>query len=315
MGKAMKSTIAFHSACGLIAASAAFAATTETAAASMTEKLQPYIECYNDISGRAHDSQARYLSWVNEKAGPTGKEKIVYGLYTISGEADCAKGVEAAAKMEPHDAALESAGASYAAAVTELAPLLKEANDYYDQKDYQDDKMAKGKAMHQKLMAAWSKFAAADKKLDDVVSALNDKAQLEELAAIEKSEGKKWRYYVLSAMAKAKALMRAEGNASAAEPPKITDALAAYEAAVKDLEQYPSSNKDKIGSSFISSTKNFLASAKGLMRRIRDKTPFSTGEKMLMQSQGGAWMVEGSLARVNRDYNQLVEAFNRGAKF
>ena len=49
------------------------------------------------------------------------------------------------------------------------------------------------------------------------------------------------------------------------------------------------------------------------MRRIRDKTPYSQGDKMML-SGGGGWMVEGSPARLLRDYNQLVEAYNRGAR-
>ena len=48
-----------------------------------------------------------------------------------------------------------------------------------------------------------------------------------------------------------------------------------------------------------------------LMRRIRDKTPYSQGDKMMMNA-GGGWMIEGSPARVLRDYNQLIEAYNRG---
>mgnify|MGYP000715255320 CR=1 FL=1 len=33
---------------------------------------------------RIHDSQERYLSWVDAQQGPTGKERHVYGLYRIS---------------------------------------------------------------------------------------------------------------------------------------------------------------------------------------------------------------------------------------
>ena len=68
----------------------------------------------------------------------------------------------------------------------------------------------------------------------------------------------------------------------------------------------------KIGSMFMSSTKSFLVTAKQLMRRIRDKVPYSQGDKMMLNA-GGGWMVEGSPPRLMRDYNQLVDAYNRGA--
>ena len=48
------------------------------------------------------------------------------------------------------------------------------------------------------------------------------------------------------------------------------------------------------------------------MRRIRDKVPCSQGDRMMLGS-GGGWMVEGSPARLLRDYNQLIESYNRGA--
>jgi hypothetical protein len=54
--------------------------------------------------------------------------------------------------------------------------------------------MAKGEALHPKLMAAWAKFEAADKSLDAIITTLNDKVQLEELAAVEKAEGRQAHY-------------------------------------------------------------------------------------------------------------------------
>ena len=58
---------------------------------------------------------------------------------------------------------------------------------------------------------------------------------------------------------------------------------------------------------------SFLTSAKQLMRRIRDKTPYSQGDKMMINA-GSGWMIEGSPERLLRDYNQLIEAYNRGTR-
>jgi hypothetical protein len=66
---------------------------------------------------------------------------------------------------------------------------------------------------------------------------------------------------------------------------------------------------------FVSNAKEYLVTAKQLMRRVRDKVPYSQGDRMMMDSGGGAWMVEGSPARLMRDYNQLVDAYNRGGSF
>ncbi len=286
-------------------------------AASSRAKLQSYIECTNALSGRAYEAQSRYFSWA-AKSGPTGKEKIIYGLYTISDTADCQRGIVAATTLEPRNAELETAGTAYAKAVGVLGPLLKEADDYYDQKNFKDDKMAKGKALHPLLVAAWNDFTVADDRLRASIDVISDQEAIEELAAIEKREGRKGRYHIEALMMKAKRLVREESG----EKPdlaRITEALNDYEGIVKATEQYAAENKDaKIGSSLVGSAKSYLTTAKNLMRRIRDKTPYSTGERMIMGAaggSGGAWMVEGSPARLTHDYNQLIGSYNRGARF
>ena len=49
---------------------------------SLTEKLNAYVGCINRLSERSYESRSRYFSWVG-KNGPTGKERIIYGTYTI----------------------------------------------------------------------------------------------------------------------------------------------------------------------------------------------------------------------------------------
>ena len=137
------------------------------------EKLNAYVGCINRLSERSYESRKRYF--MGGKTGPTGKERIIYGTYTIYDTSDCRKSVEKANALEPRDAELEAAASAYADAVSKLEPLLKEADDYYAQENYKDDKMAKGKAMHPRLVAAWDAFASADKELRDGVEAINDK--------------------------------------------------------------------------------------------------------------------------------------------
>jgi hypothetical protein len=305
----------FHSlaaVCGisaLIAPLAAVPAVAQTPPA--VEKLNAYVGCINRLSSRSFESRSRYFSWVS-KNGPTGRERIIYGTYTIYDTADCKKNVEKANELEPRDSALEAAASAYVAAVTKLEPLLKEADDYYSQENYKDDKMAKGKALHPRLVAAWDEFASADKQLRSGVEAINDKRALEKLAAIEQSEGRQARYHVEALMIHAKRLLRTL-DATKPDLPAITQALNEYEGLVKATDEMSGrGGSAKIGSMFVDNAKSFLTTAKQLMRRIRDKVPYSTGDRMLLGG-GGGWMVEGSLPRLLRDYNQLIDAYNRGA--
>ena len=277
------------------------------------EKMNAYVGCINRLSERSYQSRDRYFSWA-AKGGPTGKERIIYGTYTIYDTSDCRKNVEKANAIEPHDAALEAAASAYADAASKLEPLLKEADDYYTQENYKDDKMAKGKALHPRLVAAWDAFAAAARALRDNVEAINDTRALEKLAAIEQSEGKKARYHVEATMIQAKRVLRAE-TAEKPDLAAITAALNDYEAIVNAAEPFASAaGADKIGSMFIGNAKSYLTTAKQLMRRIRDKTPYSSGDRMMLGQQGAGWMVEGSPPRLMRDYYQLVDAYNRGAR-
>jgi hypothetical protein len=300
----------------VLLASVLFAPLFVDAAAAETPpdvaKMNAYVGCINRLSARSYESRARYFSWA-AKSGPTGRERIIYGTYTIYDTSDCRKNVEKANAMEPHDAAIEAAATAYADAVSKLEPLLKEADDYYEQQNYKDDKMAKGKALHPRLVAAWDAFSDADRKLRTEVEAVNDRRAAAKLAEIEKSEGKKSRYYIQAVMIQAKRVLSAQDSAKP-DLGALTKALNDYEGTVKGAEQ-AGGDGPKIGSMFISSAKSYLVSAKQLMRRLRDKTPYSSGERMMLNQQGAGWMVEGSPPRVLRDYNQLVDAYNRGPGF
>ena len=284
-------------------------ASAQTPPSSLTEKLNAYVGCINRLSERSYQSRERYFSWA-AKTGPTGKERIIYGTYTIYDTADCRKDVEKANALEPRDAALEAAASAYVEAVSRLEPLLKEADDYYKQEDYKDDRMAKGRALHPRLVAAWDAFATADKALRSGVEAINERRAAERLAAIEAAEGRKARYHVEALMMNAKRVLRAQ-EAAKPDVAAIAAALADYEASVKALEALPA-GEAKIGSFFIGNAKSYLTTAKQLMRRIRDKVPYSKGDAMMLNA-GGGWMVEGSPPRLMRDYNALIESYNRGA--
>jgi Protein of unknown function (DUF3829) len=295
-----------------VAAGAAHAA--GGTATDLTEKLQPYIKCINRISERAYQSQERYTSWAGKSAALNQKARNVLGLYEIYDPADCATGVTAGNAALPRHAELEAAGSGYVSATLALAAILKTANDYYDQSNYKDDKMAMGKDLHPKLLVAFAAFDKADTDLRGLVEKLNDEKQLAQLAEIEKREGRNDRYLVEVVMIKAKGLVRANSTADEknADLARITEALGAYEVAVKELEEYAAKNKDtKLGSMLVSNAKTFLVSAKEFMRRVRDKVPYNNGERMLMGQAGAGWMVQGSPARVSRDYNQLIETYNR----
>lgn len=292
----------------------ATASAAKTTGADITDKLQAYIGCINRLSERAQQSQSRYTSWAGKAAALNTKPKNILGLYEIYDPADCATGVQAANAAAPRHPDLESTGSGYVASAVALQAVLKTANDYYDQSNYKDDKMAAGRAMHPKLLEAFASFDKADNALRGLVETIGDEQQIAALAEIEKTEGRNGHYMVEAMMIKAKALVRAESDTDEKKMDlaKVTTTLGVFDASIKELEEYASKNpKERINSSLISSSKTFLVSAKELMRRVRDKVPYSDGDRMMMGQPGAGWMVQGSPARLMRDYNQLIETYNR----
>ncbi len=286
----------------------------QDADAAVGKKLEAAIACLNRLSERAFDSRNRYMDWAGDKPKMKNKPRNVLGLYTIYETADCAKGVSDAASVTPKHQELEGASAAYVKSVQSLEPLLKEAEDYYEQENYKDDKFAKGKEMHGKLLAAWEDFKKADGGLRSVVQKISDERQTAELARVEKTLGRTAKFHVMNTFLQAKALVRLESDVDMKkiDVGKVTEQLAVYEKAVKELEAFAEGQQSgKIDSFYINAAKDVLVTAKGLMRRVRDKTGFDAGERMMLDQPGAGWMIEGSQPRLIRDFNQLVDNYNR----
>jgi hypothetical protein len=120
---------------------------------SLAEKTNLYVRALNAASNirRSYD---RYDSWVDVQKGPTGKERLVYGLYTIN-TSPVNDMVEAATRgptLKPSLPAIDDAVAKLAGATKTLVPLIKAAADYYEQEDYKDDNAKRGQELHGQMM-------------------------------------------------------------------------------------------------------------------------------------------------------------------
>lgn len=281
--------------------------------AQLGSKLGEYISCMNHTSKRVVDSRNRYLSWVkDEKVGPTGKERNIYGLYEISPQT-CFNSLDKAKGMQPALPEIESAAAEYKKALEELEPIIKTANKYYDQDDYKDDKMAKGKELHPQLMNGFAKFEQVSKGFEDKVTALNDGVNARQLGRLEKDPARKLQYLSQRSLHEAKALIQLTdiGELKELDQQKFDVALQAYDKTLTELDEYATSHKAEVDktmmfSSFQSSTKAFLKSAKDLLRRKRDNKDFNKE----FFSNSNPSMVEGHPAQVVEKYNRMINDSN-----
>jgi hypothetical protein len=286
--------------------------------AKLSHKLNGYVSCLNSYADRAFDARERYLSWVDEKTGPTGKEsRIGYGVYTMSDPAACVTEYQQANALEPKLPVLEAAATAYAAALVAMHPLLEEANTYYERENYKDDAGAKGRELHPKLLAAWAALDTANDAMRAEFSAQRGAVQLRELAELEK-KGKDLRYYIAKTMYEARVLTElgepaAEGDFGLADADKVKAQAALVEALTDEYIAYVKAHADEAKgymmlSRYDSAIDDFAKQAKLFSRRVAEKSKASRSE--LSRLGHGLTSPDGTFSKLQYQYNQLVAAHN-----
>lgn len=284
-----------------------------TPAGDLDTKLNAYVECFNGLDGSAHKTIERYTSWVKDmNSGPTGKEKVVYGLYQINDSAvtKCREQIAEAQGLKP-SLALDGVAAEYMKAAESLNQVVEEMYPYYSQENYNDDKFAKAKQFHPRFVAQMSVFQAASTRFSEELDVENDKRLEAEMVQTEKEQGRKLPYLNMATMHKAKLLMRLLEK----ETFPVDDVIArldTFEKAADEEIQFAKANPEGLPSTwsiFVGHIDDFRKAAKERMRRVRDKTPYQQGEAMMINSNAG-WMVAGSQEKALKAYNELITESN-----
>jgi hypothetical protein len=284
----------------------------EQADRKLGNKLTAYVELGNRFFDRVYSSRRRYYSWLGDpKAGPTCKERHIYGLYTIYKTGKAAEKLQKANEMEPRMKKLEDAATKVLVALDKLAPLLKKADRYYSQKDYKDDGCKGAQEMHPKLVALFDDFEANERTLSATVFKTSRALHQRMLTRIEKKHGKDHqRYYHKKVALDARTLIRLlpEGKAEAAAAGK---ALSAFDKLVQEMDSNAKKGKEPSGySSFRRKANDFVKACKMRVRRIKSGKAYSKSNLRSIAS-GSGWMVNGSYAKVVRAFNALIDATNR----
>ncbi|MDT3529836.1 YiiG family protein [Stenotrophomonas pavanii] len=288
-------------------------AASSDAQQQLTAKLNAYIGCFNTLDSKTHGSIESYTRWIKDvEAGPTGRETQVYGPFEISDYdmKQCDGPVTEAMAAKPALAELDAAAGHYQQALKALVPISKEAHDYYDRQDYEDDRFAKGKQLHAPLMAAFKEFVAASATFNAELERQNDAAQREQLKALEQAEGRTREYYRLAMMLEAKAIMdlMSEDDFDQAKARERLDAFnrISDEAHAKVADQEPG----KLDwNSFEREAENFRREGKERLKRVSENTPYTDFERRMLDSPSMA--PSGSASKLMQEYNSLVFQSNR----
>lgn len=205
---------------------------------------------------------------------------------------------------------------AYYLSAKEVKKRSNDAYEYYNMKDYKNDKYAKGKQMHKPLLEAYNRFFKVDEVLKNKVETIQDaldEAYFKKL----KEQGNEFAYLRGMSLLESKRFLKAVHNKTIKETQ-----LAIIEPLLKQIRQYYNELKamrdedeeayDRIdGSSmYFNALKYYTIAAKDLTFRVKDKKPYSKREKHQL-SGIAAWMVKPSVGDVSNKYNKLVEAYNR----
>jgi len=274
---------------------------------SLVKKTNFYIsDCYNRYSNRIIDSHNRYRLWVkNIEQGPTGKESIVYGLYDVNGDgSECEKAVASAKGLEPLMPELDSAADTYVVALKEVIAAIRGVYQYYEQEDYKDDNFAKGKSSHAGLMAAFEKFKDANVTFAAEVDKLEDDVAEKELARLNDA-GKNYEALIVESGIKAKKIKNLIKGSDFMQisPDELNSFIENFNVT---LEQLKAESSKPMAGTYTRACDEFMKAAKEMMRRIRDRKPFTDFEKRQI-AMGFEETIEGSPGKLMSEYNSMIQ--------
>ena len=266
-------------------------------------KMNTYVEFLNRAL-RASESLQRYDSWVDMKKGPTGKEKIVYGLYALYDVRSEIEAVKTAVTAEPRFPELDAAMSAYVETYQQLAPAIERANKYYERQDYKSDNMAGGKALHAEIAPLVPVYLERRQRVDAALRAEKIKVDLDALAALEKAEGKKSRWHVRNVMFRAEGMMdrMPTNEAPVVDMPAFDQALGDFAAAVREFDDYSLQHPNSFHV-FESRPASLLSKLRAFDEKLRK----SKGDARKGAGDDLTWLVS--------DYNLMVTTAETATEF
>ncbi len=265
-------------------------------------KMNAYTGLLNG-SLRASSSWSRYTSWVNVKSGPTGKERIIYGLYEVSPEIAkrATDASEKAVSAEPKIPQLDDLVRDYALTFQALIPVMNEASRYYERQDYKDDKMAKGQELHGKLVPAAEAFLARRAQLEAELKIVRTVVNQRQLEAIEKREGKSYAWHLRNVLNQAEPL----GDLIVQEPTPallkpLDESIASFAKSGREFDDYlatPGAQKGR--GTFDGEPRSFLGQVREYREELGSKRP-NMGTKLQFLVQ---------------KYNSMIQSANMESRF
>ena len=214
----------------------------------LQDKINEYIRCQNSTSADGWSSMRRYASsWRDPKVGPKGNETYAYvGKLDATGVTTCQTQIPKGKTLPPKDATLETAGDAYLVSIVEVQRLTDQLYDYFENKNFKDDKWAKGKTSHPLLMNAYANFRKADHDLHSALDGITKPLSDRTLGRIEREDGKKFFWHRLHTLNTARDMLEVanpRGEENAVDITLFKTTLPDFSSSLDGLTTYGAGNK------------------------------------------------------------------------
>jgi hypothetical protein len=278
-------------------------------------KLEPFISCLNGVDSSMREHYAEYQT---DYAPRAAGEDLMFSTFrnfkievfeqNNEMSKECADGLDAAGKMAPAMADLDGAGKTYADTLRALLPVLNAADIYYDQDDYKDDAMAKGKELDAQMAPLFQVLFVESDKIDAIITAESIRLRRAELTAMETANGRDFDWHAGNVMFEARTVID-EVETLADTGALTVDALQKLEGVMQkafdEATAYAAANPDVTTSlgnkplwfSIEGYVSNYLGDIKDLRRAVADSSADVTPQ----------------LQSLFDEFNTLVTGYNRMA--
>jgi hypothetical protein len=253
------------------------------------QSLNQYIDGFNLLVDKAVPCAREYENKVPESGPLPGKE---YRFFPHCRNAENSLGkikasFETAQKGAPN--ALSSIGASAKSTLESFEALLKVAAEvakYYESAGFKADQGAQGKLLHERMLEATRGFEENMGGLQSGLAVVEDKRALDDIAKYESE--KSYSYWLRKAPYDANKLLKANAGDQAA-----------FAAALSELQSSAAPFKTFVSGKGTSLHGSFKSFADAYDR-------FDSKAQRYLQGAKEA----GKAARLEQDYNQIVQAYN-----
>jgi tetratricopeptide (TPR) repeat protein len=269
---ALLAALALNTGCTKLLKMAKSGPSTETAAVS--HKLDLYVQCLNDVDSSLLNTYHEYMARVDRAKGPR-KDHAPTSLFIRNEIEPCFDKLKQGIGAPPARVELDAGAQEYLAALQQLAPVFKQAAEYYRQADYKDDNYAKGQQLHAPLVAAYERFDKASDQFHAALDAEDVRFKERELAEIEQQQGRNLSYLARALMLRAKQLVKV-GKNDPIDLAQYQPALDAYAQALDEGSNYFNAHRSELGDrvscwqTVERAARDFLKEGKEKVRNARD---------------------------------------------